>query len=148
MTVSLPDVNVLIALAWPSHVHHRQAHAWFRENASAGWATCPFTQCGFVRVSSNPKIIPHAVAPQEALSVLRRIVDLPDHVFWPDHVDLCASTHIPVGLLMGHRQVTDAYLLGLAISKGGQLVTLDKGIASLLPSDSPHSDALRLVPVH
>ena len=69
--VRLLDINLLIALAWPSHVHHRQAHAWFAENAPSGWATCPFTQCGFVRISSNPQIIPEADSPhQDALEIV------------------------------------------------------------------------------
>ncbi len=142
---NLLDLNLLIALAWPSHVHHSLAHAWFAGHSSEGWATCPFTQCGFVRLSSNPRIIPEAASPVEALSLLQRIVQLEHHVFWPDHLDLCTASEIPVQLLVGHRQVTDAYLLGLAISKGGRLATLDRGIASLLPKNSPHAGAVEIV---
>ncbi len=147
MTVSLLDINVLIALAWPSHVHHRHAHSWFNENASDGWATCPFTECGFVRISSNPKIIPEAASPKEALSVLRRICELDYHAFWADDIDFCTSEYNPTQLLVGHRQVTDAYLLGLAISKGGRLATLDKSVSALLPTSSPHADSVCVVPV-
>ena len=146
MRVSLPDVNMLIALAWPSHAHHRVAQSWFAEHALAGWATCPLTQCGFVRISANSKIIPEAVTPREALSLLGEIVKHKSHVFWPDELGLL-DTHVPSGLLVGHRQVTDAYLLGLAIRRGGRLVTLDAGISALLPMNSPHRHALCVVPV-
>jgi toxin-antitoxin system PIN domain toxin len=142
--VALLDVNMLIALAWPSHVHHRQAQAWFSANAAAGWATCPLTQCAFVRVSSNRKVIPEAVTPKEALALLGQIVGQRTHVFWPDDLGLPAE-EVSSMLLVGHRQVTDAYLLGLAIRHGGRLVTLDAGAAALLPVSSPHRDALLIV---
>ncbi len=142
--VGLLDVNMLIALAWPSHVHHGLAQAWFASKASAGWATCPLTQCAFVRISSNPKIIPEAVTPKEALSLLGEIVSLKTHSFWPDDMPVLAK-QFPSDLLVGHRQVTDAYLLGLAIRHEGRLVTLDGGVSSLLSSRSPHRHALHVV---
>lgn len=144
--IGLLDVNMLIALAWPSHVHHECAHAWFAANASAGWATCPLTQCAFVRISSNPKIIPEAVASREALSLLRKVVRLRSHTFWKDDIAILDDA-IPASLLLGHRQVTDAYLLGLAIHRGGRLVTLDSGLSSLFPQGSPHGKALHIVHV-
>jgi toxin-antitoxin system PIN domain toxin len=144
MKVSLLDVNLLIALAWPSHVHHRKARAWFSENAINGWATCPLTQCAFVRISSNRKIIPEAVTPKEALALLNKSVSLKTHVFWKDDIGLLDQP-VPSGLLVGHRQITDAYLLGLAIHHGGRLVTLDGGISDLLPINSQNRDALHTV---
>jgi toxin-antitoxin system PIN domain toxin len=144
MKVSLLDVNMLIALAWPSHVHHNVAQAWFSRNAANGWATCPLTQCAFVRISANRKIIPEAVTPQEALSLLRKIVGLKTHTFWKDDIGILHQ-QIPASLLVGHRQITDAYLLGLAIHHGGQLVTLDGGVSDLLPSNSAHLTALHQV---
>ena len=146
MSVGLLDVNVLIALAWPSHVHHREAHAWFAANRSAGWATCPLTQCAFVRLSSNPKIIPEAVTPVEALALLHEMVSLEHHVFWPDSIPFHREP-VPTELLVSHRQVTDAYLLGLSISHKGKLVTLDRGVAALLSPGSAHRDALEVLPV-
>lgn len=145
--IQLLDLNLLIALAWPSHVHHPQAHVWFADRVPSGWATCPFTQCGFVRLSSNPRIISDAVPPQQALALLEEIVAHPHHVFWPDAVPLVGTEFISTQLLVGHRQVTDAYLLGLAIHHGGKLATLDQGIAHLLPSDSPHKASLEIVSV-
>ncbi|MFO7534619.1 MAG: TA system VapC family ribonuclease toxin [Kiritimatiellia bacterium] len=144
MKVSLLDVNMLIALAWPSHVHHRQAHGWFSQNAARGWATCPLTQCAFVRISSNPKIIPEAVMPAEALALLRQMVGLKTHTFWKDEIGILDKS-VPSALLVGHRQITDAYLLGLAIRHDGRLVTLDGGVADLLPPGSPHRDALHVL---
>lgn len=144
MSVGLLDVNVLIALAWPSHVHHAQAHAWFARRAADGWATCPLTQLGFVRISSNPKIIPEAVLPQQALKVLGQMVEHKHHVFWTDDLGL-TDRHIPVVHLMGHRQVTDAYLLGLAIRRRGRLVTLDESLSSLLPARDPRRSAIELI---
>ncbi len=144
MSVGLLDINVLIALAWPSHVHHAPAHAWFGRHADEGWATCPLTQLGFVRVSSNPGIIPEAVLPQQALKVLHKIVQHEHHVFWPDDLPL-TDQRIPDSQIMGHRQLTDAYLLGLAIRNGGKLVTLDESIASLLPTQDPRRSALEII---
>ena len=144
MRVSLLDVNMLIALAWPSHVHHRIAQEWFAKHASMGWATCPLTQCGFVRISSNPKIIPEAVTPKEALALLDEIVKQTTHVFWKDEISILDSS-VPDDILVGHRQVTDAYLLGLAIKQKGRLVTLDRGLSGLLPASSRHRNALRIL---
>jgi toxin-antitoxin system PIN domain toxin len=141
----LLDVNVLIALAWPSHVHHKVVHHWFRRAAPEGWVTCPMTHCGFVRVSSNPKFIADAVSPREAIALLRQIVARPHHAFWPDDALLTDPDAVPSDLLLGHNQVTDAYLLGLAIRHDGRLATLDQRIAALLPPKSPHKDTLHVI---
>ncbi|MCP5197936.1 MAG: VapC toxin family PIN domain ribonuclease [Gammaproteobacteria bacterium] len=143
--IHLLDVNVLIALAWPSHVHHRLAQEWFKGHRHQGWATCPLTQTGFVRISSNPRFIDGAVTPGEALDLLRQVTRSEDHHFWADSVDV---TQEPDGLgahLLGHRQVTDAYLLILAIANQGALATLDSDIAALLPTAAQHSPHLALI---
>lgn len=129
----LLDINVLIALAWPSHVHHRLAQDWFKRNRRRGWATCPITQTGFVRISSNPKFIDGAVSPGEALGLLRRVTCARDHSFWPDTLNITNEDEMLRTHLLGHRQVTDAYLLALAIHQNGKLATLDDGISALLP---------------
>jgi toxin-antitoxin system PIN domain toxin len=147
VSVGLLDVNMLIALAWPNHVHHYEANAWFTVNQSKGWATCPLTQSAFIRVSSNPKIIPEAVTPREAIVLLKMIVSMKYHVFWPDDVSY-SDVLVPTELLVGHRQVTDAYLLGLSIHHKGKLVTLDRGVAALLASDSAHLKALEIVSLY
>ena len=132
--VSLFDVNTLVALAWPSHVHHEVAQRWFRAHARAGWATCPLTHSSFVRVSSNTKILPDAKSPREAIDLLRRIVAQPHHVFWSDDFSIAGTQWVAVDRLTGYRQVTDAHLLGLALKRGGRLVTLDRGVRDLIPA--------------
>ena len=144
MSACLLDVNVLVALAWPSHVHHAQAHAWFNAHAADGWATCPLTQLGFVRISSHPRIIPEAVSPRQALQLLAQMTRMDRHVFWPDDLSL-DDRHIPADLIMGHRQFTDAYLVGLAMRKGGRLVTFDAALISLLPSRHPRKDVVEVI---
>ncbi|MFU8815664.1 MAG: TA system VapC family ribonuclease toxin [Pseudomonadales bacterium] len=133
MTAYLLDVNVLVALTWPTHIHHKAARSWFDRVGAAGWATCPITQLGFVRVSSNPVAIRDAVRPPEAVAVLKRLTDLPGHRFWPDEIPVAGSDPFESLSLVGHRQVTDAYLLALVQQQDGKLATLDRGVASLLP---------------
>jgi len=130
---ALLDVNVLIALAWPNHVHHRVARLWFGRRAADGWATCPLTQSGFVRVSSNRKVIGDAKTPAEARQLLRRIVALPGHEFWPDDIAIADSDLIDDTVVVGYRQITDAHLLALAIRRSGRLATLDRGLRDLVP---------------
>lgn len=126
----LLDVNVLIALAWPSHVHHLIAQRWFARKRVAGFRSCPLTQTGFVRISSNPKFTPDAVSPKEALGLLQRISALPEHEFWPDDLRL-ADVIDECDYIVGHRQITDAYLLALARTRSAILATLDRGVLSL-----------------
>lgn len=132
----LLDVNVLIALTWPTHVHHAAARRWFDRHSADGWATCPITQLGFVRLSSNPGIIRDAVAPREAVAMLARLVALPGHRFWPDEIPVAATGPFAALAFVGHRQATDAYLLALAQRQQGRLVTLDHGIAELIADRS------------
>lgn len=135
--VFLLDVNVLVALAWPNHVHHVAAHEWFGTERDRRWATCPLTESGFVRVSSNPATTPEARTPAEAIELLERIVSQPGHVFWRDEVSLAADRTIPRQRLLGHRQVTDAHLVRLTIRHGGRLATFDRGVRDLIPDDAP-----------
>ncbi len=110
----LLDVNVLIALAWPSHIHHRLAQDWFKQNRRRGWSTCPITQTGFVRISSNPKFIDGAVSPGEAIGFLRQVTRAKGHRFLAATLDITNEREMLCTRLLGHRQVTDAYLLALA----------------------------------
>lgn len=129
----LLDVNLLLAAAWPNHRHHAIARNWLVANASSGWATCPITQCGFVRISCNAKLQPTPVSPRDAIKTLQAMVSDPNHVFWPDDVMFLDSAFVPHDQLIGHQQVTDAYLIGLARWHGGTLATLDQGLPALLP---------------
>lgn len=132
-TTHLLDVNVLIALAWPVHVHHAIAHAWFDKVGQQSWSTCPLTQLAFVRISSNPKIISTAVSPRAAVQTLGEMVALAGHVFWADDLLVSNLTSFSSNALVGHRQVTDAYLIELAKHHEGKVATLDAGLADLLP---------------
>lgn len=146
MKVGLLDVNMLIALGWTSHAHHDQARKWLANNRLFGWATCPTTQCAFIRLSSNPAFTPDAVAPADAVSMLRELTAAEGHHFWPADLP-CDSDKIPSELLTGHRQVTDAYLLGLARRYRGKLITLDQKLASVFSSDRELGAYLELISV-
>ena len=130
MKPHLLDINVLIALAWPNHIHHEETTAWFESRAALAFRTCPITQTGFVRISCNPAFTSGAVTPEEALGLLHKVVELPGHSFWPDDLPL-TNAFLPPVLLSGHRQITDGYLLALAIAHDGLLATLDRGIIAL-----------------
>ena len=129
----LLDVNVLIALAWPLHVHHVVAHEWFERVGQQSWSTCPLTQLAFVRISSNAKIISTAVSPRAAVQALGEMVALKGHVFWPDDLPVNDLASFTSKAMVGHRQVTDAYLIELAKRHKGKVATLDAGLADLLP---------------
>jgi uncharacterized protein len=129
--IFLLDANVLIALAWPEHVAHEKVGRWFARHSAAGWATCPFTQAAFVRVLSNPAFSPDALTPENGLRVLESNLSLPGHYFWADSISVPDALRSLEGPLKGHQQITDSYLLGLAIHHRGRLATLDKGIGAL-----------------
>jgi len=137
--VPLLDVNVLVALAWPQHIHHAPAQAWFAARRPSSFATCPVTQSGFVRVSSNPRAIPQARSPADAHALLATIATLPGHEFWDDDVDLSTSRHFAWERIATHGHVTDAHLIAVAIRHKGQLVTLDRALAALVPPGAPAS---------
>jgi uncharacterized protein len=126
--VGLLDVNALIALAWDSHVHHAAMRAWFTASGSAGWATCPITESGFVRVSSNPIVLPSAIGVDAARGVLSTLRAHPGHRFLTDDVSMGDSD---VPSIAGYRQVTDAHLLTLARRGGVRLVTFDSSILAM-----------------
>jgi toxin-antitoxin system PIN domain toxin len=126
--VALLDVSVLVALFDPDHVHHEAAHGWFAANRGAGWATCPLTENGVVRVLSNPA---YGSTPETPAAIVRRLgafCSSGKHVFWADEVSLRDSRLFAPTAPASHRQVTDVYLLGLAKRKGGRLATFDGSI--------------------
>ena len=118
----------MVALAWDSHIHHQAVRAWFAANSADGWATCPVTESGFVRVSSNPKVLPSFIDVAAARRVLSGLRAVGVHRFLADDV---SPTDPDVPTIIGHRQVTDAQLLTLARRHGTSLVTFDAGIAAL-----------------
>lgn len=143
MRTALLDVNVLIALLWPAHEHHESAHDWFGSRR-ARWATCPLTQLGFVRIVSNPAFSRDALAAADALGLLERNLGHAEHEFWPDDASLPEAVGPLAPQLQGHRQLADAYLLGLAWRRRGALATFDGGLRSLAAGE--RAAALELVP--
>jgi uncharacterized protein len=126
--MALLDVNALVALAWDSHVHHARMRSWFADHSSRGWATCPLTESGFVRVSSNPKALPVSIGIDAARAVLSALRALDGHQFLTDDVSLSDSDVPPI---TGYRQVTDAHLLILARRREMRLVSFDGGVQAL-----------------
>ena len=122
----LLDINVLVALFDAAHVHHEAAHRWFAVIGS--WATCPITENGFVRVVSNPVYPTVSVSPGEVTDRLRVFCSAREHVFWPDAVSWTDPTLLDNSQLRGHQQLTDLYLVGLALRHSGKLATFDSRI--------------------
>ena len=137
--------HVLIALLWPAHQHFDAAHEWFAARGGrARWATCPLTQLAFVRIVSNPAFSPDALAPADTLGLLERNLAHPGHEFWPDAVGLMETVGPLAPRLQGHRQLSDVYLLGLALKHRGTLASFDGGLRALAAGD--RSAGLELVP--
>lgn len=126
----LLDVNVLIALAFPDHSFHQQAHSWFRRDSIRLWATCPLTQAGFLRVASRA-LGATRNAVREALAGLERDCQSPAHEFWPADVDLRNLSDSLRSRLTGANQIADMQLLVLAHRHQGQLATFDTGLKEL-----------------
>ena len=128
--VWLLDANVLIALTQAAHVHHTEAHRWFGQLPRRRWATCALTQLAFVRLTSNANVVGHAVSPAEALQALEAMTASSQHDYWADASAPLACATLNSAAVVGHRQVTDAYLLGLAATRDARLATLDRGLVS------------------
>lgn len=126
--VALLDVNTLVALFDPDHVHHDLAHDWFADEGRRAWATCPITESGFVRVLSNAAYGSPVARPSELVARLRRFCASGGHAFWEDSISLRDDTLFDAAIFAGHRQLTDIYLLGLAHARGGRLATFDRSI--------------------
>lgn len=124
---ALLDVNVLIALLDAGHVHHRVATDWLGAHLEQGWASYPLTQNGCIRIFSNPAY-PNAVPAAQIAERLAEAAHQPAHAFWPDAISLLEPKRLAWERILSSRQVTDAYLLALAVERGGRLVTLDRGV--------------------
>ncbi len=124
---ALFDVNALLAIFYDRHVFHDRIRGWWAEHVATGWASCPLTQNGFVRVLSQPSYTnPRSL--DEALTALRAGVRQPEHEFWPDDLSIADPEVFDHRRLLGPGQITDVYLLALAVKRGGRLVTFDKGV--------------------
>lgn len=124
---ALLDVNVLIALLDPDHSMHERARAWFAMNIPGGWASCPITQNGCVRIMSHPGY-PNPLAVRAVMERLREATATAHHQFWADDVSLLDSRVADHGRIHGPRQVTDLYLLALAVRHRGRFVSFDSSI--------------------
>jgi uncharacterized protein len=146
LSVALPDVNLLLAMFWSKHDFHARAMTWFKSTGKSGWATCPFTQAGFVRIISNKKSYPFGPTPKEAIDLLSvSTAGDTNHRFWPGDLAISEWSTGLRSRIQGHRQITDAYLLALAARYEGALVTFDEGILQLAPVGSVERSALVLL---
>jgi toxin-antitoxin system PIN domain toxin len=126
--IALLDVDVLVALFDPEHLHHERAHAWFAENRSSGWATCPLTENGFARAVAHPDYPGRRSTVADALERLQSFTESGDHHFWPDSTSLRRRSRLAPDRLEGHERITPVYLLLLAVENGGRLATFETGI--------------------
>lgn len=126
MSVYLLDVNVLIALIDANHVHHDRAHTWFAAEAIGAWATCATTENGLLRIVGNPRYPNSLGSPVAVVPVLQGLRRLPGHRFWSDDISLMDSRYVDSSRLLVSGQITDSYLLALAVHHGGKLATLDE----------------------
>jgi toxin-antitoxin system PIN domain toxin len=124
---ALLDVSVLLPLFDIGHAQHQAAVAWCSDNGGAGWASCPLTQNGFARIACQ-RGYPRPARIIDALSVLRNQIGEPNHEFWPDDITITDEAIFDYSYILGPNQITDVYLLGLAVRNGGRLVTFDRGL--------------------
>jgi toxin-antitoxin system PIN domain toxin len=128
VSIALLDVNVLVALFDPVHLHHESAHRWLSQNRKHGWATCPMTLNGCIRILSSPAYPAVKMTSAGVAGDLRDFCSVTDHHFWEDSVSLLDESLFRLSMIGGHQKITDAYLLGLAVRNHGRLATFDRSI--------------------
>lgn len=140
MSVALLDVNVLLALLIEDHAFHATATEWFAKQCKSGWATCPLTETGFVRIAAQTATAGWTV--RHALRVIEENRGAAGHVFWP--LDYSMSEILPEirARIHGPKQLTDAVLLDLAIRRGGVLATFDQKVRGMFPEVSAHRERI------
>lgn len=126
--VALLDVNVLVALFDPDHVHHDVAHDWFADHRKRGWATCPLTENGFIRTAVALSKAREPLGVSELAEGLRTFAASGFHEFWADDLSIIDEGAFDLDGVFGHQQFTDVYLLGLAVRRQGVLATFDRKI--------------------
>ena len=127
MKRALLDINVLVALLDLDHLHHARARSWLQREASSGWASCPLTQNGCVRIMSQPKY-PNPLPPAEVIERLREATATSYHEFWPDDLSILDQSIVNHARIHGPKQVTDVYLLALAVKRAARFVTFDAAV--------------------
>lgn len=143
MKRALLDVNVLLALLDGDHVQHVTAREWFRADVAAGWASCGVTQNGFVRVISQPRY-PSPVPAAQAIARLATASAAPHHQFLPSSVSILDSRIVDPSRILSSRQLTDVYLLALAVTNDLRLVTFDQSIPVAAVNGASAADMLVL----
>jgi len=139
----LLDTNVLIPLLWPMHTEQSKARKWFAANAVKSFATCSLTQAGFLRITSSLSITGERYSLSDARELLFEFTKWPGHAFWPTAMDYFEATAPFERRMYGPKQITDAYLLGIAKHHGGKLATFDKAVKSLAGPE--FSDLVELI---
>jgi uncharacterized protein len=142
---TLLDVNVLIALIDPAHIHHNAAHRWFAGSAHAGWATCPLVENGVLRIVGNPAYPNSPGSPAVVAPILRALRVSPGYVHWPDSLSLLDAAQVDMSRLLRAAEITDVYLLALAVSRGGRLATFDRKLMTTAVTNG--REALCPVPI-
>jgi toxin-antitoxin system PIN domain toxin len=130
VTTFLLDVNVLIALIDPAHVGHEAAHRWFEAQGRKGWATCPLTENGVIRIVSHPNYPGAPASPAAVVAIVAELRSLAGHIFWPDDISLVGTEQVEAERILTSGQVTDSYLLALAVAHDGHLATFDRRIST------------------
>jgi uncharacterized protein len=125
--IALLDVNVLIALFDPDHVHHEAAHRWFGKHRTHGWATCPVTENGVVRILSMPAYTDPPEMPANVIVRLQEFCASGHHEFWPADFTIRDLRSVE-GHALANKQITDVYLLAVAHHRNGRLATFDRSI--------------------
>lgn len=138
-TVALLDVNVLIALIDPRHVHHEPAHRWFAARGSAPWASCALTQNAVLRIVGHPRYPNTPGSPAAVSAILRQLASHPQHLYWNEAPSLLGLPHVDPAALIDAGQITDTYLLALAVHHGGRLATLDQRLSTRAVSGEDHA---------
>ena len=124
---SLLDINVILALIDFDHIFHALAHTWWNRAKEDGWASCPLTENGVVRIFVQPSYSsPDKYSPEDVIAWLNKFAQDTDHEFWADDISLLDTNRFDAKHIFGPKQLTDIYLLGLAASKGGRLITFDR----------------------
>jgi toxin-antitoxin system PIN domain toxin len=139
LTRFLLDINVLIALMDPAHVQHDRAHEWFASSGSGAWATCPLTENGVLRIVGHARYPNSPGTPAAVAELMAGLRALPGHEFWPDDLTLFDSQRIHSERLLDSAQVTDTYLMALALAHGGQLATFDQRIVATAVVNGSHA---------
>jgi hypothetical protein len=129
------DVNVLVAILDEDHIHHQAATEWF-DTPGLQWAVCPFTEAGLLRYMTRPKT--GDMSMEEATTMLARLTQEPGYHYHPISADWQTLCGRFFKRLFGHKQITDAYLLGLAVREGSVLVTFDRAVLHLAGEHSKH----------